>query len=166
MPTLYLETTIISYLAARPADNITDAARQLSTHQWWERRRAHYELFTSAVVSKEAQRGDPDAAMRRTQFLVGIPELPFVQDVTTLAQALLAAKALPAKATDDALHIALAAVHGVEFLLTWNFKHIANAMMRAAIETVLVREGWSMPLICTPDELLNDIATNTSSLDE
>jgi predicted nucleic acid-binding protein len=156
MQSIYIETgtAIISYLAARPADNIIDAARQLRTHQWWNDHRLGYDCFVSVVVLHEAAQGDPNAAERRKTYCDDVPVLPLRPEAVELGQQLIDERALPQKAKDDALHIALAAVYGLDYILTWNFRHIANAAMRVQIESTIQRQGYRTPVICTPDELL------------
>ena len=157
-PSVYIETTVISYLTAWPSGNVIRAAHQQITKKWWDQRRGDFELFISAFVTREASLGDAVAAQERLAILAGIPSLTVGPEVDRLARSLLALKALPAKAGADALHIAAAAVNGVEFLLTWNCKHIANAQMLAVIEEVCQANGYRCPRICTPEELLGDSA--------
>jgi predicted nucleic acid-binding protein len=118
MKTVYVETSIVSYLTALPARDLLAAAWQSATSQWWELQRQRFELFTSQLVVDEAAQGNQDAAKRRLAVLADIPHLPIPEGVTELAQALLSKGALPEKATDDALHVAVAAYHGVDYLLT------------------------------------------------
>jgi predicted nucleic acid-binding protein len=112
-------------------------------------------LKVSDFVWAEAQDGLPEAAQRRLQVLDGITLLESVPEVDALAQALLDTGAVPAKAKFDALHIAIAAVHGIDYLLTWNFKHIANAEKWASIEIACKQQGFRMPRICSPLELMD-----------
>lgn len=115
-----------------------------------------YELFVSQLVAREAAGGDEVAAQERAAFLQGIPRLGITDAAAALAAKLVASGAVPRKAGEDALHIAVAAVHGVNYLLTWNCKHIANATMRQAIERMCREAGYEPPVICTPEELMND----------
>jgi predicted nucleic acid-binding protein len=151
---VYLETSIISYLAARPSRDLVTAARQELTREWWGRRRASFEMFVSEAVIAEARAGDAEAAARRLAILADLPLLNITPEVTRLARALAKALGLPQQAAADAVHIATAACHGIEFLLTWNSTHIANAELRPAIEEVSRNSGYTPPILCTPDELM------------
>lgn len=152
-PTVYIETTIPSYLTARPSRDLVRAAQQAITREWWERR-GEFDLFVSEAVLTEVAAGDPDAAARRADALAGVAELPATPEAAALARALLAGVPLPPKAAVDALHVALAAVAGMDFLLTWNCTHIANAVLRNRIEQVCRQSGYEPPVICTPAELV------------
>ena len=156
MKTVYIETSIVSYLTALPARDLLVAAWQNATSHWWQTRRAQFELFTSQLVIDEASQGHPDAAMRRLRILTDIPHLPMPDSVTDLAAALLREGALPDKATDDALHVAIAAYHGVDYLLTWNCRHIDNAEMKPLMRSVCAVHGYTCPEICTPLELMGE----------
>lgn len=153
-PKVYLETSIISYLAARISRNILVAANQQVTQEWWETRRRRFDLFISQAVIEEVSGGDPEAAVRRLQYLQGIPLLELDERSLRLTKRLVASGAIPLKATQDAVHIAVAAKHAMDFLLTWNFKHIANAAAHAAIEKACRAENCEPPIICTPQGLL------------
>ncbi|MCX7096662.1 MAG: type II toxin-antitoxin system VapC family toxin [Methylococcales bacterium] len=153
-PTVYIETSIISYLTSRPSNDIRVAANQNATIEWWETRRPAFDLYVSEFVLTEAGFGHPDAASRRITVLKAIPELTTVEDVRVLGKALIAKGSLPVKAEIDAYHIAVAAVHGIEYLLTWNCTHIANASMRPKIESLCREFGYEPPIICTPQELM------------
>lgn len=153
--TVYIETSVISYLIARMSRDLVVAGHQQITQEWWEAR-DDWELYASRLVVAEATRGDPGASSRRLEQLHGIPHLAMTPPVETLVVALIEAAALPEKAVEDAFHIALATVHGMDFLLTWNCKHIANAIKRGIIERVCERAGYAMPVICTPEELLGE----------
>ncbi len=122
----------------------------------WDNHRLNYDLYTSQVVHDEATAGDSEAAAKRIQALQGIELLDVSNEAAELAEKLLAQKCLPKKAAEDALHIAIAAVHGIDYLITWNCKHIANAQMRSAIENVIRLSGYQAPIICTPEELLGE----------
>lgn len=151
---LYLETTVPSYLTAWPSRDLIRASHQQITREWWERRRADFEVFISQLVLDEAGAGDPAAARERLAALQDLPQLDITDDVVVLAGALVTSLALPAKASTDAAHIALAAVHGMHFLLTWNCTHIANAEMAVTIARVCREHGFTAPVICTPEELM------------
>ncbi len=152
---VYLETSVISYLAARPSRDLIVAAHQQITAEWWEVRDT-WALSISALVVSEAGSGDGEAAGRRLALLHGLPLLTLNDAALDLTEQLLAKAALPPKAREDALHIAMAAVHGIDYLLTWNCKHIANAVKRPIIEAVCETSGYRPPMICTPEELLGD----------
>ena len=151
---VYIETTVVSYLTARPNRDVVIAGHQQSTHEWWDTRRASYELCVSQLVLDEAGAGDAQAAQERLLVLQPMLVLETTPEALELAKELLQAGALPAKAADDALHIAVAATKAIPFLLTWNCRHLANAVMRPVIETVCNAKGFKAPIICTPEELL------------
>jgi len=153
-PRVYLETTIPSYLTAWPSRDLVRAAHQQITRDWWDRRREEFELYISQVVLRECQAGDATAAAERFKILQDLPLLEQTEEATRLAQALVDRVPLPERAAVDALHVAIAAVHGVDYLLTWNCTHIANATLRDPIESVCRENGYEPPAICTPDELL------------
>jgi hypothetical protein len=153
-PTLYLETTIIGYLTMRGSGMLRVAANQQTTRDWWDSRRQSFDLFVSRFVVDECSNGDPVAAEQRLKRIQGIPLLQTSDDVNALAESLLAGVPLPEKAAIDALHISVAAVNGIEYLLTWNCKHIANPSMRPRIESLCRKLGYEPPVICTPQELL------------
>jgi predicted nucleic acid-binding protein len=155
-PKVYLETTIPSYLAARPSRDLVVAAHQEVTREWWETRRAAFDVFVSEFVLDEATSGDPEAARRRLELLAGIPLLDPTGEVDALANAILTRIGLPQKASRDSLHIAIATANGMDYLLTWNCSHIANAEFREPIGAVCRGYGFEPPIICTPDELLKE----------
>jgi predicted nucleic acid-binding protein len=151
--TVYLETTIPSYLTARPSRDLLRAAHQEITREWWEDHRSRFDLFVSRIVLEEAGRGDPDAAGRRLDALAGLPSLEMTEEVFDMARSLLDAGVLPGKARIDALHIAVAAVHGIDILLTWNCRHLANGEIMGAVARHLWSRGYVPPVICMPDGL-------------
>ncbi len=151
---VYIETSIVSYLTARPSNNLIAAAWQQETLDWWETQRHRFELYISAVVQEEASRGDGEAASRRMDALTGIPLLSFTEDAVKLSKALIREGGLPVKALDDALHISLAAVHGMDYLLTWNCRHIDNAEKKPIIRKICQAYGFACPEIATPIELM------------
>lgn len=156
MKTVYIETSIVSYLTARPARDLIAAAWQNATSSWWTTQRLRFELYTSQLVVEEAEQGDHDAARRRLAALSELPHLAITDEVTELAIALLKAGALPNAATGDAMHVALASYHEVDYLLTWNCRHIDNAEMKPLIRSVCINNGYQYPEICTPLELMGD----------
>ena len=152
-PTVYLETTVISYLAASPSRDIVVGAHQQITRDWWERR-DRFELLTSQAVLDEASRGDTDAAGRRMGLLAELPVLTVSDEVIEFAELLLQAGVVPAKVRSDAIHIAAAAMNQIAYLVTWNCAHIANATVRGKIERTCQAAGLQAPIICTPEELM------------
>lgn len=152
-PKVYLETTIVSYLVASPTHDIIQSAHQQVTREWWARRE-RFELFVSRPVFAEAARGDATTATRRLEILTGIPVLSVSRGAATLAKTLLHTGTLPAKARLDAVHVAIAAVNGMDYLLTWNLRHLANAVIRGKIEGACRSAGIAPPIICTPEELM------------
>jgi PIN domain len=152
--TVYLETSIVSYLTAYPSRDLITAAHQQITHLWWQERRPEFLIFASQVVLDEAASGDPEMAGKRMDLLKDVPLLDVTPEVAELAATLIAKLPLPARAGADAVHIAVAAYHGVDFLLTWNCSHIANAVLRPRIEKICSEQGYSAPVLCTPEELV------------
>ncbi|MBS0260763.1 MAG: type II toxin-antitoxin system VapC family toxin [Planctomycetes bacterium] len=151
-PRVYIETTIPSYLTAWPSRDLLRAAQQQLTREWWERR-TEFELFISPLVLIECQAGDPKAAAERLAAVTGLSLLDPTEDVAILAETLITSLAIPPRAAADAVHIATAAVHGMQYLLTWNCTHIANVTFRPRIEAACRAAGCEPPLICTPQEL-------------
>jgi predicted nucleic acid-binding protein len=156
MKTVYIETSVVSYLTALPARDLLAAAWQSATLEWWQTRRERFELFTSQLVLDEASSGHPDAAGRRLHSLEHVPILPLTDLATDLAESLVREGALPQKASDDALHLAIAAYHGVNYLLTWNCRHLDNAEMKPVMRRICAIHGYTCPEICTPIELMGD----------
>lgn len=152
-PSVYLETTIPSYLTAWRSRDLIKAAHQEATHEWWDQRNK-FMLYISQLVVRESAGGDPEAARDRLRVLDDIPLLDLNEPAESLARDLVESGPVPAKAAVDALHIAIATVHGMDYLLTWNCSHIANATMRSEIELVCQRNGLIAPIICTPIELM------------
>lgn len=157
---VYIETSIISYLTAKPSRDLTAAAWQQITTQWWEQSRPNYNLFTSELVFIEAERGDADAAAKRITCLKGIPELQVNDEIEMLAERFLLKGGLPHKAEIDSLHIAIAAVHQMDYILTWNCRHINNAALKPLLRSVCIAAQYPFPEICTPMELLPEVTEN------
>jgi hypothetical protein len=153
-PTIYIETSIPSYLTARLSNNLRIAANQNTTIEWWETRRNFFNLCISEFVIVEASLGDSDAAQKRLAIIENLPKIAVTEEVRTLAKALITEGPIPSNAEMDAYHIAVAAVNGVDYLLTWNCAHIANAIMRPRIEEVCRQNGFEPPIICTPQEIM------------
>jgi predicted nucleic acid-binding protein len=156
MSKVYIETSIVSYLTARPSGQLTTAARQKETNDWWENQKERFTLCISTVVIEEAEKGDKNAASKRLAKLSGIEILSLNDNVVELSKALVADGGIPQNALDDALHIAVAAVHGVEYLLTWNCRHIDNAEKKPKIRKICQKHGYQCPEIATPIELMGN----------
>lgn len=154
MKSIYVETSILGYLTARPSRDIRVAAMQQMTVSWWEQARGHYELYASEAVVAEASEGDRAAAARRLDAIRDIPELPVDDEAGKLAARLIAEGGVPPDAEVDALHVAIAAVHSLDYLLTWNCRHINNAATKPVIRSICALAGYKCPEICTPQELL------------
>ena len=153
-PRVYIETSVVSYLVAAPGRDLIIAAHQQITREWWTQRRSAFELFASQLVVDEAGRGDPRFAQSRLTELSTIPLLVLTEDAKTLARDLFVGGPLPEKAAADAFHVALAAVSRMDYLLTWNCRHLANAQMQRAIASKCESLGYDPPVICTPEELM------------
>jgi hypothetical protein len=158
---VYVETSIISYLVSRPSSDVRVAASQLITREWWEERSHRFDLFISEFVLTEAALGDSEAARSRLDALASIPLLAATEPIRQLGAALMTEGPIPTVAEIDAYHIAMAAVNGMDYLLTWNCTHIANASMRSKIEDVCRSKGYEPPTICTPQELMEDYSNGT-----
>ena len=150
---VYVESSVISYLVARPSRDVVITARQAITETWWRERRADFELYISTLVVQEIGRGDTEAAESRLDAVVDIPLLATSPEAQSIAENLVAKGAVPANSEEDALHIGLAAAAGIDFLLTWNFKHINNAHTRVAITAIVESCGFVCPMLCSPEEL-------------
>jgi predicted nucleic acid-binding protein len=153
---LYIETSIVSYLTSLPSRDIITAARQQLTRKWWQAKRGDFELYISEFVLAEASLGDQQAAALRLEALNEIQEIEVTETARRLARIFLERGALPEKAAVDAFHIAVAVSGGMEFLLTWNFKHLANAMLRNKVERLCRQHGYEPCIVCTPEELLEE----------
>jgi hypothetical protein len=152
-PTVYIETTIPSLLTAWSSRDIEILAQQVATREWWEKR-GDYELCLSEEVLREAGRGDPDAAAQRLAAIADCVILPLTGEVEDLTARILQTGLIPPRAVRDAIHIAVSAVHGVDFLLTWNCRHINNAIIQQRLRGVCSAAGFELPVICTPHGLL------------
>jgi len=152
-PKVYVETTVVSDATALPARDIVLAARQIATREWWESASKRFDLYSSDIVAREARRGDAEAARRRVDALAGMSELQSDQEAVNLAKELIARKAVPEEYPDDALHIATAALNGMDFLVSWNFKHITNGNTIPLVEKIVRENGYACPCICTPQML-------------
>ncbi len=153
---VYIETSIVSYLTSRRSRDVVIAAHQELTLQWWEQRAQVFTLVGSELVREESGRGDPAASAERLVAIEDLPVLAISDEAVSLAGQLVGSGPIPDSAAADALHIAVAAVNGVDYLLTWNCKHLANAVHRPQIEARVEESGYACPIICTPEELLED----------
>jgi hypothetical protein len=156
MSTAYIETSVPSYYVARPSTNLLQAARQAVTRSWWDGGCSGLDLYTSTETTEEAGRGDREMAEARRQLLKDIPRLAINRRVGLLAAKLIARGLIPAVAGSDAIHISVASVHGLDFLVTWNFRHIANPFIRSRLGEEVEAFGVRLPVICTPEELVED----------
>lgn len=152
---VYVETSVISCLVGRPSRDIVTAAHQQVTREWWEQR-SRFDVFASQAVMTEAARGDATAAALRMEALAEVVVLPVTAEAGDLAERLIQANAIPAEAAIDALHVAVAVVNGMEYLVTWNLTHIANAALRMKIDKACRDAGFQAAVICTPEELLQE----------
>ncbi|HEX8906123.1 MAG TPA: type II toxin-antitoxin system VapC family toxin [Longimicrobiaceae bacterium] len=156
-PTVYVETTVVSYLAANPSGDAVTRGLQKSTQSWWANR-ARWDLLTSTAVVGELVKGDHRTAVKRLELLAGIPLLTITPETKLLAAELLRRGPLPPKARVDADHISIAAVYGVAYIVTWNLKHIANPAIRRRVDDICRAAGYRFPVACTPEELLASVA--------
>jgi hypothetical protein len=152
--TVYIETSILGYLTARPSRDIVVAANIEITREWWEIRRNDFQLYSSQAVVKETSQGDAAIASQRLEIVRNLTLLDLNQFVLDLAEQFLRRSNLPTKADVDAVHIAAATVHGMDYLLTWNCKHIANAQIQSKLAAISLDLGYELPILCTPYELL------------
>ena len=153
---IFIETTIPSYYASRPSRNLLQFARQELTREWWDARRHEFDLFTSQLVLDEASEGEPAKATERLELLAGLELLDLNEQVEALATKLVRSGILPATAIRDASHLAAAGVHGMNFLLTWNCRHIANPFIADRLQSCFSSMGVHLPIICTPEQFFTD----------
>jgi hypothetical protein len=151
---VYIETSIVSYLTGRPSRDVILAGRQALTVEWWDSRRDRFDLYVSALVVTEAEDGDPEAVRRRLAAIEGIPAVTISDEARALARQLIHGGPMPEEYPEDALHIAVCALNGMDYLLTWNCTHLANASLRRQVERLLDQVGYRCPMICTPEELM------------
>jgi predicted nucleic acid-binding protein len=156
-PSVYVESSVVGYFAARPSRDIIVAARQQTTREWWETRLTEFEVFVSVLVLEEIAAGDSEAARERLNAVESFKVLELEEDDHDLARLLIDRKAIPKRYVEDALHIAVSANNGIGFLVTWNFAHINNAERKWAIEDCVREFGVSPPTICSPEELMGGI---------
>jgi len=151
---LYIETSIFGHLTARPTNNLIVAANINITQNWWDEHRSLFTLYVSEIVADEVSQGDPAIANQRLQLVQSLIPLELTEEAFELSEAFLRQSNLPPKASNDALHIALATVYGLDYLLTWNCKHMANAQIQRKLTQISSDLGYVLPVICTPYELL------------
>lgn len=156
METVYLETTVISYLVSRPSRDLLVAAHQQATKDWWSERRQNFECFVSQVVIDEASAGNAEEALARMSIVDTLRVLEVTDEAEALAAAIVAGRAIPPTAVRDAAHIAVAAVNEIDYILTWNCRHLANAQIIRRVAVICNRQGYDMPVICTPEELMGE----------
>ena len=154
---IYIESTIPSYVVARPARDLLQAARQQLTRDWWDLKREHHELFTSQVVLDEITDGEAAMARQRLKLMRGIPLLEPTVAANELGREILRSGLLPATADGDAAHIALATVHELDILLTWNCRHIANVAIQQRLRRLAEQNGYTLPSLATPEEFMSDL---------
>ena len=153
LPSVYVETSVLSYLAARPSSNLIVAAQQELSREWWELGRFHYRLVISRFVLDEIAKGNPEAAERRLELASELPLLEVDNEVLQLSREFLKRGIIPPKGEADSAHIAVATRHGIDYLLTWNCRHIANASIQRRLEAVASKDSYELPIICTPSDL-------------
>lgn len=153
---IYIETTVISYLTARPSRDLVLAGRQEITREYWPRLIQEFDVFISLLVLQEAERGDPEAVRKRLDIVADLPVLDVTVEVDRLSQKLIQARAIPTECSEDAIHVAVAAMNGIDFLITWNFAHLNNAFTRSMIRDVIEEAGFDCPEICSPDEIFGE----------
>ena len=153
---VYIETSVAGYLTARPSNNLILMANSEITRRCWETRRSQFNLYISQVVLDEAAQGDAEMATKRLEILQDISVLELTETVQELGIEFLTKSNLPAKASDDAIHIAVATVQNIDYLLTWNCKHIANAQIQRKLSEICLDFGYKLPIICTPYELMGE----------
>lgn len=153
MQSVYIETTIPSYLAARPSSDLNIAADQQLTHHWWTHESFQFRLYTSVFTLDEAGRGDVNAADRRQRFLNDIPDLAIPPEFLALEADIIRLFQLPPKAQTDASHLALAVLHRMDYLLTWNCTHLANSVLQKELMDYCQYHTLHVPIVCTPRTL-------------
>jgi predicted nucleic acid-binding protein len=156
MEAVYLETTVVSYLVALPARDVVIAGHQQVTRDWWQLRRTQFRLVISQVVLDEISAGDDSEVRKRFELVRPLDVLSASPDAEALTTAIMEAGVLPEKAVRDAAHIALATVHGIQYLLTWNCRHLANAQISRRVARICSEHGFVTPTICTPEELFEE----------
>lgn len=151
---LYLETSGVSYYTSRPSNEIIVLARQRITEQWWNTARNKFQCYISQAVFEEAGAGDPEAAKKRLEAIKQFPLLDIDNDVVEVYEIYLKRLQIPKKALRDAVHLAVSAVHAIDYLVTWNCTHIANGEIIKQLIKINIELGLSIPVIVTPEELM------------
>ena len=163
MEIVYLETSFISLLVGNPSRDLVTAANQQVTRDWWRWRRQDFLCVASDEVTQEASKGDPDQVRRRLEVLGGLAFIQPSKEAEDLSLAFRATGALPANAQTDAAHLAIATAAVVDYLLTWNCRHLANAQILRRLDREALRHGWKLPKVCTPAELMGDLPYESES---
>lgn len=153
-PRIYLETTVVSYYVSRPSRDLVIAGHQEATRVFWESLDDQFEPYVSGLVLREAGKGDADQAHARLEALKGYPVLDIDDRAELLARILIDSKAIPKEYPEDALHVAVAAVNGMEIIATWNFAHLNNPFIRKSVRRAVESEGYVCPEIASPDEII------------
>jgi len=151
---VYIETTVVSYFTARPSRDLLVAGHQQATREIWPDLAAEYETYVSALVYEEAGRGDPEQARMRIAAMKPFRMLDIDDEARSLAEKITAGRGVPEENPEDALHIAVAAVNGMEVFVTWNFAHLNNPFTRMMVRQIVETQGYECPEICSPEELL------------
>jgi len=155
---VYIETSVVSYYSSRPSRDLVIAARQETTRELWPVLTHRFDRYVSMMVLMEINKGDPTAVDERKKAILDVPILDITQESEFLAEAILREGLIPERFGEDSLHIALASVNGMDYLLTWNFRHLNNALTKTHIERFVEKQGYIPPVVCSPDELLGDSA--------
>lgn len=153
MSSIYLETTIPSYLASRPSRDLVTAAHQQITHEWWGQVRVNFDVFVSEAVLEEIRAGDQALSARRMKLVEDLPVLVLNSEVSGLVRLYSGRLGLPEHASTDVVHIAFAVAYELDYLVTWNCKHIANGRVIQRLTSINREVGRSTPIIVTPEEL-------------
>jgi predicted nucleic acid-binding protein len=156
METVYIETSVISYLVSEPSRDLIIAGHQQITREWWERHRQQFQCVVSQLVLDEAASGDARQAEKRLTILRGRQLVPITPAVIELAEQFIRSGALPPKAARDAYHVAASTVHRLDYLATWNCRHIANAQVLKKLQPICAQQGLALPVVCTLEELMGD----------
>ena len=156
MKSVYIESSVISYITARPSRDVVTSARQAISIEWWDEYKSSFDIYISELVLEEIGTGDSSAAQKRLSVVDEVPILETTENAKNLAKTLISQHAIPKTSLEDALHIAIATIQGIDFLLTWNFKHINNANTRDKIHEIITDLGYKSPVLCSPEELINE----------
>jgi hypothetical protein len=154
---VYVETSVISYLTARPSSNVMLLARQQFTRELWDLQPGRFQIWLSPLVLDEASQGDPVAAAIRLQVCQGLPELEITNDAMAFAQQLISTGAVPTTEPEDALHIALATMHAMDYIASWNFAHMVGPAAKFKLQNKISALGHKPPIIATPEEIFEEL---------